>query len=73
MGIAKTFSAFKKMTVLKNIEIKPQNVCLPYTYLQHKFNSNYAVFNQGSKGIRQWPINQYTSPKMIHKITISVD
>ena len=29
--------------------------------------------NQGSKGIRQWPINWYTSLMIIHKITPSVD
>ena len=28
---------------------------------------------QGYKWIRQWSINQYTSPMMIHKITPSVD
>ena len=28
---------------------------------------------QGSKGIRQWPMNWFTSPMMIHKITSSVD
>ena len=33
---------------------------------------NY-VKSQGSKGIRQWPINRYTSPMMIPKITPSVD
>ena len=29
------------------------------------------TFSQGSKGIRQWPINLSTSPMIIHKITIS--
>ena len=28
---------------------------------------------QGSKGIRQWPINWWTDPMMIHKIMPSVD
>ena len=28
---------------------------------------------QGSKGIRQWPINWCSSQMMIHKITLSVD
>ena len=28
---------------------------------------------QGSKGIRQWPINSCTSPMMIHKIIPYVD
>ena len=31
------------------------------------------TINQGSKGIRQWPLNRYTSPMMIHKITTFVD
>ena len=29
--------------------------------------------SQGSKGIRQWPINCCTFPIMIHKITPSVE
>ena len=28
---------------------------------------------QGSKGIRQWPINWCTSPMIIHKITPSLE
>ena len=31
------------------------------------------VSKQGSKGIRQWQINQFTSSIIIHKITPSVD
>ena len=30
-------------------------------------------FEHGSKGIRHWPINGYTSPMMVNKITPSVD
>ncbi len=33
----------------------------------------YRGYNQGSKGIRQWPIYLCTSPMMIHKITPSVN
>ena len=29
--------------------------------------------DQGSKGIRQWPINLCKSPMIMHKITPSVD
>ena len=32
-----------------------------------------SIKGQGSKGVRQWPINSYTSPMIIHKITPSVD
>ena len=28
---------------------------------------------QGSKGIRQRPMNSFTSPMMIHKITLAVE
>ena len=32
-----------------------------------------STFTQGPKGIRQWPINKCTSPKMMHKSTPSED
>ena len=31
------------------------------------------VKSQWSKGIRQWPINQCTSPMMIHKIRLEIE
>ena len=37
------------------------------------YNIQENVNSQGSKGIRQWPINWGTSLMMIHKITTSVD
>ena len=37
------------------------------------FPADDAIINQGSEGIRQQPINQYTSPMIIYKITPSVD
>ena len=36
-------------------------------------NKTCLGITQGSKGIRQWPINGCTFPVMIHKITPSVD
>ncbi len=40
-----------------------------------KANRPHLVFYQGSKGIRQWPINwcNCTTPMMINKISPSVD
>ncbi len=32
-----------------------------------------VILDQGSKGIRQWPINWCTSPMIMHKIIPSVD
>ena len=36
-------------------------------------NLKGMIFFQGSKGIRQMPINWCTSPIMIHKITLFID
>ena len=33
----------------------------------------YGLGCQGSEGIRQWTVNGYPFPMMIHKITLSVD
>ena len=47
--------------------------------LAHKKCANIMLdlkdkgYNQGSKGIRQWPINWCTFPMMIHKTTLSID
>ena len=43
----------------------------PKTMFQIK--SKMSIFKQRTKGIRQWPINVYTSSIMIHKITTAVD
>ena len=40
--------------------------------IKRSWDSGSAYF-QGSKGIRQWPINWGTSPMWIHKITPSLD
>ena len=43
-----------------------------HKYSIKQFKMSFGI-GKGSKGIRQWPVNQCTSSMMIHKITHSVD
>ena len=43
----------------------------PYIYTGQRVKS--SIQSQGSKGIRQWPINRCTSPMMTLKIIPSVE
>ena len=47
------------------------NDILPF--MRNHFLSPFTIIIQRSEWIRLWPINLYTSSKMIHKITPSVD
>ena len=54
---------------------RPPPLLLFYYYdgLNYLETSKECILCQGCKGIRQWPINYYISPKMIHKITPSIN
>ena len=56
----------------RSISIKHSLSFLLFHYLSGKY-IYVCTFTQGSKGIRQWPMNLCTSSIFIHKITPSVD
>ena len=62
-----------KMKYKKGYIINKTNTGKKMSDLFHEEHKIIKPIDQGSKGIRQWPISRCASPMIKHQITLSVD